>query len=68
MIQLRCRDDHVTTSVLTSLQIVIVKKKSILIALSFFVFFGFLDGLFWGASLRKVPHGAWVSLMIGLIM
>jgi KUP system potassium uptake protein len=22
-------------------------------------------GLFWGASLTKVPHGAWVPLMIG---
>ena len=25
-------------------------------------------GLFWGAALRKIPHGAWVPLMIGLIL
>jgi KUP system potassium uptake protein len=25
-------------------------------------------GLFWGASLKKVPYGAWVPLMIGLIL
>lgn len=25
-------------------------------------------GLFWGAALKKVPQGAWVPLMIGIIM
>lgn len=25
-------------------------------------------GLFWGASLKKVPHGAWVPLMIGVAL
>lgn len=25
-------------------------------------------GLFWGAALRKIPHGAWVPLMIGVIL
>ena len=46
--------------------------------ISFFLFFffsflknwlmTFLIGLFWGAALRKVPHGAWVPLMIGAIL
>ncbi|KAI0291239.1 potassium transporter [Multifurca ochricompacta] len=34
----------------------------------FLIFFGFLDGLFWGASLKKVPSGAWVPLTIGTIL
>ena len=25
-------------------------------------------GLLWGAALRKVPEGAWVPLMIGIIL
>ena len=25
-------------------------------------------GLFWGASLQKVPKGAWAPLMVGLIL
>lgn len=25
-------------------------------------------GLFWGASLKKIPHGAWVPLMIGILL
>ena len=24
--------------------------------------------LFWGAALNKVPHGAWVPLLIGIIL
>ena len=27
-----------------------------------------ISGLFWGASLKKIPQGAWVPLMIGLIL
>lgn len=30
-------------------------------------FYGHI-GLFWGAALRKIPHGAWVPLMIGVIL
>ncbi|KAI5120334.1 hypothetical protein M0805_000394 [Coniferiporia weirii] len=57
-----------TTTALISLQICLVKRKPVIIALAFFVFFGFVDGLFWGASLKKVPNGAWVPLMIGLVL
>ena len=27
-----------------------------------------LTGLFWGASLKKIPQGAWVPLTIGLVL
>ncbi|KAH8091723.1 potassium transporter [Cristinia sonorae] len=56
------------TTVLISLQIKYVKGLSIFFALAFLVFFGFIDGLFWGAALKKIPEGAWVPLMIGGIL
>ncbi|KAG8720565.1 hypothetical protein FRC08_018842 [Ceratobasidium sp. 394] len=57
----------VTTSLL-AIQIPFVKRLPAILGVAFFVFFGFIDGLFWGASLRKVPHGAWVPLMIGSVL
>jgi KUP system potassium uptake protein len=77
----------ISTSTLVAVQMRYVKRLPILVAVSFFIFYGFIDGahlifivllglctdwmiegLFWGASLRKVPTGAWVPLMLGLIM
>lgn len=57
----------VTTS-LIAFQIPYVKQLPWLLGVTFFIFFGFLDGLFWGASLRKVPEGAWFPLSLGCIM
>lgn len=54
-----------STSVLIAIHIRYVKKFSIFLALAYVVFFGFLDALLWGASLKKVPEGAWVPLLIG---
>ncbi|PPR03507.1 hypothetical protein CVT24_006995 [Panaeolus cyanescens] len=56
------------TTILISFQIRYVKKLPIILGVLFFLFFGFLDGLFWGAAIKKVPHGAWVPLMIGIIL
>ncbi|EKM48262.1 uncharacterized protein PHACADRAFT_203032, partial [Phanerochaete carnosa HHB-10118-sp] len=58
----------ITTTVLISIQFKYVKGLSGWLGLLFFLTFGFFDGLFWGAAVRKVPHGAWVPLMIGLII
>ncbi len=57
-----------STTILLSFQIHYVKKLPIIISLLYFVVFGFFDGLFWGASLKKIPHGAWVPLTIGVCM
>ena len=57
-----------TTSVLLTFQIRYVKKLPWVVAILFFIPFAFVEGLFWGASLRKVPEGAWVPLMIGVIL
>ncbi len=57
----------VTTS-LIALSIPFVKHLSFLFGIAFFLFFGFIDGLFWGASLKKVPLGAWFPLGLGSIL
>ncbi|KAG6828165.1 hypothetical protein H0H92_008933 [Tricholoma furcatifolium] len=57
-----------STSILLAVQIYYVKRWSIFIAVGYFLVFGFFDGLFWGAALKKVPHGAWVPLMFGVIL
>lgn len=55
----------IVTSSLIALQIMLVKGYSPIFALLFFGFFGFIDALFWGALLKKVPEGAYVPLAIG---
>ncbi|ORY35332.1 potassium transporter-domain-containing protein [Naematelia encephala] len=53
------------TTTLIALSISYVKHLTFLLGIAFLIFFGFLDGLFWGASLKKVPHGAWFPLGLG---
>ncbi|KAG6848963.1 hypothetical protein H0H93_012435 [Arthromyces matolae] len=57
-----------STTVLISTQIFYVKNRPLILSLCYFLFFGFFDALFWGAALKKVPHGAWVPLTIGLVL
>ncbi|KAJ7700275.1 potassium transporter [Mycena metata] len=57
-----------STSILLAVQMRWVKQWPAVIAIGYFILWGFFDGLFWGASLKKVPRGAWVPLMIGIIL
>jgi len=76
-----------STTVLLAVQMRYVKHLPVVIAIGYFVIYGFLDGeyslhlfpclmsltmrcegLFWGAALKKVPQGAWVPLIIGVVM
>ncbi|KAH8825021.1 potassium transporter [Flagelloscypha sp. PMI_526] len=57
----------ISTTTLMAIQTYYVKKWPIIFGVAFFLFFCFLDALFWGASLTKVPQGAWVPLMCGVI-
>lgn len=57
-----------STTTIISMQMIYVKHWPIVIAVAFFLTFGFFDGLFWGAALTKIPHGAWAPLMLGSIM
>lgn len=55
----------ICTTTLLALQIPLIKHLSPFLGLAFFLFFGFIEGCFWGASLKKVPAGAWFPLTIG---
>lgn len=57
-----------STTVLIAVHMRYVKYWPALVAVAYLVVYGFLDGLFWGAALKKIPQGAWVPLMIGLIL
>ncbi len=52
-----------STTVLIDVHIRYVKMLPIVVAIGYLV--GFFDGLFWTASMKKIPHGAWVPLTIG---
>ena len=56
------------TTTLITLQIPYVKHKPWILAIAWLLFFGFLDGLFFGAALEKVPHGAWIPLLVGGVL
>ena len=53
------------TTTFISIHIYIKKGLPIIASVGFLLIFGFFDGLFFGAALKKVPHGAWVPLSIG---
>jgi KUP system potassium uptake protein len=57
----------VTTSEV-ALSIYFVKRKSIILAVVFFAFFGFVDCLLWGSTWHKIPEGAWFSFGVGLLL
>jgi KUP system potassium uptake protein len=56
------------TTTLIFVQIPYVKHRSWFLAFAWILFFGFIDALFWGAALRKVPLGAWVPLLVGFVV
>ncbi|KAH9480360.1 High affinity potassium transporter [Psilocybe cubensis] len=58
----------ISTSLLLSIQMFYVKHWPIIVGICYFLTFGFFDALFWGAAFKKVPHGAWVPLLIGCVL
>ncbi|KAL0581213.1 hypothetical protein V5O48_000801 [Marasmius crinis-equi] len=57
-----------STSVMLAVQMKVVKGWPIIVGVAYFLVFGTLDALFWGASFQKVPYGAWVPLVIGVVL
>ncbi|KAG5646513.1 hypothetical protein DXG03_003280 [Asterophora parasitica] len=57
-----------STSVLIAVHIFYIKQLPLVLSFVYMMIFGFVDALFWGASLKKVPHGAWVPLVIGIVL
>ncbi|KAH8929990.1 potassium transporter [Atractiella rhizophila] len=56
------------TTFLVSLQIYFVKGWHWIFAIAFYVFFTFIDCLWFGSTVTKVPNGAWFPLGAGLLL
>ncbi|BGP41752.1 hypothetical protein JCM10450v2_005818 [Rhodotorula kratochvilovae] len=56
------------TTLTLALAMVQLKGLPVLLALAYFLLSAFLDCLFFGASLKKVPHGAWFPLSLAVVL
>ncbi|KAF8627713.1 hypothetical protein AX15_004284 [Amanita polypyramis BW_CC] len=57
-----------STTILLAISMFYAKHWHWTIAVGFLLVFGFFDGLFWVAALKKVPQGGWVPLLIGVVL
>ncbi|GAA5888422.1 hypothetical protein JCM5296_000624 [Sporobolomyces johnsonii] len=58
----------IITTLTISVAIVEIKHLPIILALVFLVLAGFVDCLFFGATIKKVPHGAWFPLGLACLL
>lgn len=56
------------TTLLLSLVMFYVRGWNVFIAVGFFLLSGFIDALFFSSSLQKVPHGAWFTLVLSVVL
>ncbi|XP_020275247.1 putative potassium transporter 8 [Asparagus officinalis] len=56
------------TTCLTSLVMILCWRKPPLLALSFLIFFGSIEALYFSASLIKFLEGAWLPILLALIL
>lgn len=58
----------ITTTLSVCTSMVVVEHYNLLIPIAFGGVFLFIDCIFWGATFRKVPHGAWFPLALGTVL
>ncbi|GAA6002540.1 KUP/HAK/KT family potassium transporter [Rhodotorula paludigena] len=56
------------TTLMIALAMIQLKGFPVLVALAYFFLAAFIDCLFFGASLKKVPHGAWFPLGLAIVI
>lgn len=56
------------TTLMIALAMIQLKGFPVLVALAYFLLAAFIDCLFFGASLKKVPHGAWFPLGLAVVI
>lgn len=56
------------TTLTIALAMIQIKGVPVALALAYFVAAAFVDSLFFGASLKKVPHGAWFPLGLAVVI
>ncbi|KAK6947860.1 Potassium transporter [Dillenia turbinata] len=55
------------TTILTFLVFIFVRKTGVMLALSFFLFFGLIELAFLSSTFARAHHGGWISLILGLV-
>eukprot|EP00250_Pteridium_aquilinum_P011466 c20089_g1_i4 orf=167-1312(-) len=55
------------TTCLMTLVILLVWRRSIILAACFFAYFGMLEGLYFSATIMKVTEGGWVPLVLAFL-
>jgi len=58
----------ITTTFLMTMVMIHVKGLPVWLSLLFFALAGFIDSLFFAASLQKIPHGAWFTLSLACLI
>ena len=58
----------VTTTILVTVSMVCIERYPVIVCLLFASIALFIDCLFWGATLKKVPQGAWFPLGLGMLL
>ncbi|GAQ10814.1 potassium transporter 19 [Aspergillus lentulus] len=56
------------TTCMVTVVALIVWRLPIYLVLPIFIIFALWDGMFLSAALSKVPHGAWFTLMLGVVL
>ncbi|XP_011024763.1 PREDICTED: potassium transporter 4 isoform X2 [Populus euphratica] len=64
---LACMTVMFVTTFLMALVIIFVWQKSVILAVLFLLFFGFIEGVYLSAALMKVPLGGWAPLVLSAI-
>ncbi|XP_024983976.1 potassium transporter 4-like [Cynara cardunculus var. scolymus] len=64
---LACMTVMFITTFLMGLVITFVWQKNVIYGMSFLLFFGFIEGVYLSAAIRKAPQGGWVSLLLACV-
>lgn len=64
---LACMTVMFVTTFLMALVIMFVWQRSVVLAASFLLFFGFIEAVYLSAAFMKVPQGGWVPLVLSFI-
>ena len=56
------------TTILMTLVTIIVWRWNIFLSLAFLLFFGLIDGAYLTSALRKVPQGAWFTILVAVVL
>ncbi|PHT39637.1 Potassium transporter 4 [Capsicum baccatum] len=64
---LACITSMFVTTFLTTLVMIFVWQRSIVLATCFLLFFWFIEGVYLSSAFTKIPQGGWVSLVLAFV-